>query len=264
MKSIGYLYINNKVVKQLTSEEFIKRAKQIFDEKYSYEKSDLNNRDEKGKVIITCPIHGDFYPTYRNFILNKCGCLKCYHHIYEQDEFINDLKKIYGDKFLYNKTIFNGHHKKTTLICSNCGKEIKAFPKRLLYGTVTCDNCSNVTQQSKLERDVENALKEKSIEYIQEYTENWLIFKQQLKLDFYLPKYNIAIECQGRFHFEPFKENDEKCENNLQEQIIRDKQKFILCQQHNIELLYYSNIQMNTYHSKIYNSIDELMNKIIN
>lgn len=42
----------------------------------------------------------------------------------------------------------------------------------------------------------------------------------------------------------------------------KDTQKFILCKQHGIELLYYSDIQIAEYHSKIYNSIEELINKI--
>lgn len=42
------------------TEDYIKKANKIHNNKYSYTKTDLYNRDKNGKIIITCPIHGDF------------------------------------------------------------------------------------------------------------------------------------------------------------------------------------------------------------
>ena len=38
----------------ITNEEFIKRGKEIFGDEYTYEHLDMYNRDEEGKVIVTC------------------------------------------------------------------------------------------------------------------------------------------------------------------------------------------------------------------
>ena len=69
-----------------------------------------------------------------------------------------------------------------------------------------------------------------SIEYIKQYRADWLNNKS---LDFYLPTYNIAIECQGRQHF--ISDNFFK---NIEEIIERDKRKKKLCNDNNIFILY--------------------------
>ena len=60
--------------KNITTEEFIKKAIKIHGNKYKYDKVNyINNRT---KVIITCPIHGDFEQT-PNQHLDGQGCPKC-------------------------------------------------------------------------------------------------------------------------------------------------------------------------------------------
>lgn len=63
--------------KKLTTAEFIERARKIHGDKYDYSKTDLNNRDEKGRVIITCPKHGDFWQLPSNH-LNGQKCQKSF------------------------------------------------------------------------------------------------------------------------------------------------------------------------------------------
>lgn len=313
-------------MKALTNDSFKDKCRRIFNDRYSYEKTDLANRDEKGKVTITCPkhgdfkqypynhlrgvgcpmcannrkktteevkheiasvhgdkyiipidfeykgnknkmhlicpLHGDFYPTYNNFIKKGCGCPHCSRHIYSQEEFISDLVKIYGKQFKYDDVIFTNYRTKIKLTCSKCGNTVYAYPKRALNGHVICDNC-NSDVVSHLEREVKKALTSNSIEYVQQHTEEWLKNKQQLKIDFFLPKYNVGIECQGRFHFEPYKKGDEKSFENLVKQEERDLKKYKLCKEHGIELLYYSNFTKDDYHSEIFNSTKDLINKII-
>lgn len=65
----------------------------------------------------------------------------------------------------------------------------------------------------------------------------------QQSLDFYLPDYNIAIECQGKQHFEPF--HFFNGEEGLIETKERDKKKMELCKHNNVKLLYYANYQYN-------------------
>ena len=48
-------------LKKMTTEEFIKRAGEIHDNKYSYNKSIYINQNTK--TIITCPLHDDFDQT---------------------------------------------------------------------------------------------------------------------------------------------------------------------------------------------------------
>lgn len=82
--------------------------------------------------------------------------------------------------------------------------------------------------------------------------------KSHLSLDFYLPEYNAAIECQGKQHFieQTFFEN--RKETNFE----RDKRKNELCKG-NIKLYYYSNFKIDNYIDKVYNDKEVLLKKII-
>ena len=60
---------------KLTTEEFIKKAREIHGDKYDYSLVDYKNAHTKIKII--CPIHGEFEQAPFNH-LNGKGCLKCY------------------------------------------------------------------------------------------------------------------------------------------------------------------------------------------
>lgn len=92
-------------------------------------------------------------------------------------------------------------------------------------------------------------------------TFDWLKYKDFLYLDFYLPKYKIAIECQGEQHFKPISYWGGK--EKLQLILQRDKIKKKLCQEHNIKILYYSNLKIK-YPYNVFENINDLLNEIIN
>ena len=78
----------------------------------------------------------------------------------------------------------------------------------------------------------------------------WLNINKQhsQSLDFYLPNYNVAIECQGEQHFKPidFANRGESWSNKMLSKVkLLDNRKKMLCEQNNVKLLYYSNIQYN-------------------
>ena len=67
---------------------------------------------------------------------------------------------------------------------------------------------------------------------------NWL---GQQHLDFYIPEYNFAIECQGEQHYKPvdFANKGEEWAKMKFEQIKNnDKRKSILCKENNVKLYY--------------------------
>lgn len=58
-----------------TEKEFIENAKQIHGTKYDYSKTFYKKCMEK--LIIICPIHGEFLQTPNSHISKKSGCKKC-------------------------------------------------------------------------------------------------------------------------------------------------------------------------------------------
>ena len=89
-----------------------------------------------------------------------------------------------------------------------------------------------------MEREITELLTNKEIEFEREKRFDWL---GRQSLDFYLPKYNIAIECQGIQHFEPLLifggENKLTYRKNL------DEDKATECNEHGIEVVYYANYE---------------------
>ena len=57
--------------------------------------------------------------------------------------------------------------------------------------------------QSHLEEEISSLLKKNGIKYVYENHFNWLGLQS---LDFYLPEYNLAIECQGEQHYKPIEQ----------------------------------------------------------
>ena len=76
---------------------------------------------------------------------------------------------------------------------------------------------------------------EKGIEYETQKQFEGMKYKGNLKFDFYLPMYNVALEVMGIQHFEPVKRfgGDKKFE----ETVIRDNIKREYCKNNNIKLI---------------------------
>lgn len=114
-------------MRKLTTKEFIEKAQKVHGDKYNYEK--VKYVDAKTKVIITCPIHGDFSQQPYNH-LNGNGCPKCVHNHWDTESFINEAKKIHGDKYDYSKTVYKSVRDKVCIICHDLdrhGNEIGEF-----------------------------------------------------------------------------------------------------------------------------------------
>lgn len=100
---------------KLTTEEFIQRAKDVHSNKYDYSRVDY--KDISTKVRIICPDHGEFYQR-AGYHLRGCGCPKCGKNIkLTTEEFIEEAKRIHGDKYDYSKVEYNRRHYKVCIIC---------------------------------------------------------------------------------------------------------------------------------------------------
>ena len=105
-----------------------------------------------------------------------------------------------------------------------------------------------------MERDIRLFLIKENENFIQEYKTEWLGLQT---LDFYLPKYNIAIECQGKQHFGL----GGWISNEFEAIKERDERKRKLCKENGIKLLYYSNLGIK-YPYKVYEDKNEILKEI--
>lgn len=223
----------NKLTTPLNS--FVERAKEVHGNKYDYSKVEYKNN--RTKVCIVCPEHGEFWQIPDNHLKGH-GCGKCALNgiLLTVEEFIEKAKKIHGEKYDYSKVKYVNSKTKVCIICSKHG-EFWQTPTNHLSG----HNCP-ICKESKLEIKVSLILDKLKIKYIRQHSFNYLKYgKGKQSLDFYLSDYNIAIECQGIQHFEPidFGGNGTELANKKFKYIKElDTKKLEKCEKHNVKILY--------------------------
>ena len=255
---------SNKKTKEIFSNDyFIGRAKKIHENNYDYSKVKyVNNRI---KVCIICPKHGEFFQAPYSHLQGH-GCPKCSHELHKMihqsntANFIRKSKKIHGDKYDYSKVVYFNCREKVIIVCPIHG-EFQQIPNDHLNGC-GCPKCS----ESNLENEVSNFLTEKNINFERQKTFPWL---GKQRLDFYLPDYNIAIECQGEQHFKPVDfagKGDEWSERQFEKVQEMDLIKKELCTQNSIQILYFTNLKYyETFLTeKIYHNFNQLLENIYN
>ncbi len=225
-------------IKKLTTEEFIKRAKEVHGNKYDYSKVDYINTHKK--VCIICPKHGEFWQTPANHLLGR-GCKVCVgnSYSYSTKEWIEKAKEIHNDEYDYSKVEYINSKTKVCIICPKHG-EFMMLPNNHLFGQ-KCPSC----RESKLEREVNEILKSKNIIFHKQKRFEWL---GKQSLDFYLPEHSLAIECQGIQHYKPV-DFGGKGESVANEEFLltvkRDNKKKKLCEKNGIKILYINNDNLN-------------------
>jgi hypothetical protein len=106
---------------KLTTEEFIKRAKEMHGNKYIYSKSIY--KDTETKVIIICPIHGYFKQTPHSHIGDKQGCPSCARlKKITTKEFIKRSIKVHGNKYSYGKAVYVNSWTRVVIVCPTHGE----------------------------------------------------------------------------------------------------------------------------------------------
>ena len=217
-----------------TKEGFIKKAHEFHKDKYDY--SNVNYVNNRTKVCIICPKHGEFWQTPSSHLRGN-GCSKCTcNYVPTTEEWIASTRKVHGDKYDYSKVEYINANTKVCIICPEHG-EFWQTPTNHLEGK-GCPKCN----LSHLERSVMNYLDDVEITYDYQKHFKWL---GRQSLDFYLPDYKVGIECQGEQHFFPVDFAGKGVEwacKEFNKLISRDKRKKELCEKHGIKLLYFSNV----------------------
>ena len=116
LKSKGCPYCAGKI----DTKEFIRRAREIHGDKYDYSK--VIYTKSKEKVIIICPIHGEFEQMADNH-LRGSGCPKCAGTEKKTTEqFIQEAIKIHGIRYDYSKVNYINANTKVCIICPEHGE----------------------------------------------------------------------------------------------------------------------------------------------
>jgi hypothetical protein len=101
--------------KKFNVDKFIEKVKEIHNNKYSY--SMVKYKSTKDKIIILCPIHGEFNQRCENHLRGQ-GCPKCGRKKnLTNEEFIIKAKKKHGDKYDYSLSEYFDNKNKIKIKC---------------------------------------------------------------------------------------------------------------------------------------------------
>lgn len=249
----------------LGEEKFIEMARKIHGNKYIYDQVEYKNNQTKVKII--CPTHGVFEQVPSSH-LSGSGCPKCgdlrtsEREALSHEEFITRSKEIHGNKYDYSKTLYNRGHISVTITCPEHG-DFTQLPQKHLggHGCPECGKSYNIKEEqtlSKLKKEFDQIECQKRFDFLS-------FGSGVMKLDFYLPEYNVAIEYHGIQHFKPVSMFGGEDAFNKQRE--RDLRKYNLCKEHGIKIYYLcSTKDLNSlnYFEKLYNNIDKMIKDIKN
>lgn len=146
--------------KKITTEQFIKKAKNIFSD-YDYSKTTYVNSYTQIKVI--CKLHGEFN-SYPSIFLKGEGCPVCIprretiiNKEKEKNKFIIKANKIHNNKYNYDLVNYINNKTKVKIICPIHG-EFEQRSDLHLIGQ-GCPTCGNIKKTKSQTHSAENFVK---------------------------------------------------------------------------------------------------------
>lgn len=252
-----------KRVKERTGnkDEFIAKSNALYNFKYNYDKVEYINR--LTPVIITCPIHGDFRQRPIEH-LNGHECAKCKHpriNGWTKEDLLKSFYLVHQGLYSYpDLPDIISRKKKINIKCPKHGIFRQKIDRHLAGDG--CPICSN----SKHANVLAARMNENNISFEREKNFPWLRrFRRGngMRLDFYLPDYNVAIEYQGAMHFGIHKNNKYTMTKEDYEDLFeRDRVKYKLCKEHGIRILYFCYNKEwipDNYIDHVYTTVKELL-----
>ena len=247
----------------LNTSSFIKKAIDIHGDKYDYSK--VNFISLIKPVCIICPEHGEFWQRPLEHIKQKSGCPVCANKkrydrfVMKQNDFVKKAMQVFNGKYTYDNVNYINNHTKVSITCPKHG-DFLCTPQNHLKGR-GCPICKSeiYVYENRLYGLLLTIFKENEI--IRQFKPEWL--SNNKSIDFYIPKYKIAIEHQGSQHFKPisYLGGDEKFYRTQ----ILDKEKYDECIENGVTLLYFmyeKYIDTKDFFAKVYNDEISFKNKI--
>jgi hypothetical protein len=244
--------------KKKTDEQYKELLSRLHPE-LDFSLTKVSESDRDYKITVICPKHGLKYPRLYHLLNGEGGCNECrYDKIKEKEKlplstFIENAHKVHGEKYDLSKVVYVNSHTKVEIVCPKHGS-FWTTPTSFVSRKSGCPICNN----SHLEDEICKFLSKNNIKSIPQKTFKWLGLQ---KLDFYLPEYNVGIECQGIQHFKVTNyvyskplTNEEYFEYN----ISNDIKKYERCKENGLTLLYFTypvNFKKEYYDNVTYGSI---------
>ena len=220
--------------KKLTTDEFIKRAKEIHGDEYDYSNTEYVNSDSR--VSIKCILHDhEFKLRASNHLRQEFGgCNICSNNNFinlmtrTNEEFINKASIKHNNIYDYSLTKYTHCHDKIIVVCKKHGKFTQQADSHVKGAG--CPSCNTYRNENDCRNIMEDITGEK---FIKDKPK----FLCGLEYDGYNSNLNLAFEYNGVQHYEyvPFFHNNN--EVNLNKQKRNDEIKKQLSHENGIYLI---------------------------
>ena len=133
----------------MSIEEFIRICAEVHMDKYDYSmlESEFKYEALHSMVTVVCPDHGSFQQRAAKHRYGH-GCPECskYTRRYDTERFVEEAKKVHGDKYDYSKVAYSSCNQKVCIICPVHGEfEQMPYFHRVGQGCRECSlNCRYV------------------------------------------------------------------------------------------------------------------------
>lgn len=195
----------NKTYNQLTTEEFIVKARALHGEKYDYSRVIYTNG--RTKVRIICPLHGEFWQKPEVHLMG-CGCRKCGAETglkkitISKEEFIRRSIEVHGMLDDYSMMNYVNTHTKVLIITPEYG-EIYITPKDYLRWKrnppkreLTFDYCKEIIKKYNYDLNLIN--KHASSVRSAIVTHGWGDLEAMINRRWHMPWTDVTCEEESR------------------------------------------------------------------
>lgn len=186
---------------RMSKESFNEKCREVHGDKYDYSKVVYVSNNTKIKII--CPIHGEFEQTPASHQCHGSGCPKCaaQERFLAQEEVVKQFRQTHGNKYDYSRVEYKSGREKVKIICPLHGEFFQAAANH--KNGQGCPECAKYGYREKWLREVLEECTEMAFPSV---FPKWLRNPNSgrlLELDCYNKKMKLAIEYQGKQHYQP-------------------------------------------------------------
>ena len=224
--------------KPIGTEEFIRRAREVWGDRYTYERSVYTTN--KAKIIVTCRVHGDFPTTAYDFLQGH-GCFECAKETNgdalrkDRDQFVEDSRKVHGNKYDYSKVVYVNNRTPVIIGCPIHG-DFMQTPHSHLSGQ-GCSECGKDRIIKALRKGTERFIQEARIKNGDKYDYSHVVYVNN--------KTNVTVICPKHGPFEVMPQSHLKDLNGCPKCSTSKGEKRILLwlEAHGIDYLWHRSIK---------------------
>lgn len=179
--------------RKVTTQDFIKRAREVHGNKYDYSKSLYLSA--RTNITIICPIHGEFQQRPANHCIGR-GCRECGgNYPLSLQRFVERAQVKHGKRYDYSQVAFEGVESKVKIICPKHGPFVQRVMTHLKG--FNCPKCGREAVADKLGHSQERFVKDAKMAHGDKYDYS--------EVDYVNAVSNVKIICpvHGAFSQKP-------------------------------------------------------------